>query len=91
MKGRGSAVRLKMLKCRRCESEALLALACLGSEDHVVYRCRECGFLFSPPEGERRAPGVLASSAPQDAEEARRRLDRIAAVRTRHGRYGSAG
>lgn len=40
------------LNCRRCGSEALLELARLAGEDHTVYRCRDCGFLFSPPESE---------------------------------------
>ena len=75
-----------MLNCRRCQSEALLELACLGSDDHVVYRCRDCGFLFSPPDGNGRAPSALASPPPQDAEQARRRLERIAAVRPQRTR-----
>ena len=91
LKGRRGAARSGMLKCRRCESEALLALACLGSDDHVVYRCRDCGFLFSPPDGEGRAPGVLESRMPQDGGESGRRLERVAAVYPRRRRDGSEG
>ena len=54
-----------VLNCRRCESEALLELARLAGSDHTVYRCRDCGFLFSPPEGEgsaaARGPGIEPS------------------------------
>ena len=52
-----------MLNCRRCRSEALLELARLAGGDHTVYRCRDCGFLFSPPEGEEsaRSPGIEPS------------------------------
>lgn len=39
-----------VLNCRRCGSEALLELARLAGDDHTVYRCRDCGFLFSPPD-----------------------------------------
>ena len=39
------------LNCRRCGSEELLELARLAGDDHAVYRCRDCGFLFSPPDG----------------------------------------
>ena len=72
-----------MLNCRRCKSEKLLELGRLEGADHSVYRCRDCGFLFSPPEVEGLPPGVARSVSPQDTEEAQRRLERIAAVRRR--------
>ena len=50
-----------VLNCRRCGSEALLELARLQGGDHTVYRCRNCGFLFSPPDGSTRAPGIEPS------------------------------
>ena len=52
------------LNCRRCGSEALLELARLAGEDHTVYRCRDCGFLFSPPDEAavaERSPGIEPS------------------------------
>ncbi len=52
------------LNCRRCGSEALLELARLAGEDHTVYRCRDCGFLFSPPDeaaAAARSPGIEPS------------------------------
>lgn len=72
-----------MLNCRRCQSEALLQLGRLEGVDHPVYRCRTCWFLFSPPEVEGLPPGVAPAATPQSPEEARRRLERIAAVRRR--------
>lgn len=53
-----------MLQCRRCQSAALLELARLEGADHTVYRCRACGFLFSPPDGaaRRNAPAPAAAS-----------------------------
>lgn len=39
-----------MLNCRRCGSQMLIELGRLNGSDHPVYRCRLCGFLFSPPE-----------------------------------------
>ncbi|MCY3693053.1 MAG: hypothetical protein OXI54_11495 [Chloroflexota bacterium] len=49
------------LNCRRCGSEALLELARLAGADHTVYRCRDCGFLFSPPDGSARGPEIEQS------------------------------
>ena len=34
--------------CRRCPSADLIALEVFHPEDYPVYRCRRCGFLFSP-------------------------------------------
>ena len=55
-----------VLNCRRCGSEALLELARLAGDDHTVYRCRDCGFLFSPPDetaaaAARGGPGIEPS------------------------------
>ena len=41
-----------MLNCRRCQGKRLIELGRLNGSDHPVYRCRHCGFLFSPPEQE---------------------------------------
>ena len=85
-----------MLNCRRCKSEKLLELVRLEGEDHAVYRCRDCGFLFSPPEVEGLPPGVgpWAFDSPEEAEEAQRQIERVAAVRRRRSagrRRPSAG
>ena len=37
------------LACRRCESPHLILLEKKRPDDNDVYRCRECGYLFSPP------------------------------------------
>ncbi len=72
-----------MLICRRCNSDRLLQLARLDGEDHSVYRCRDCGFLFSPPAGYAHGANVIAAPTPDGPEEARRRLAQVAAVRSR--------
>ena len=60
-----------------------MQLGRLEGVDHPVYRCKDCGFLFSPPEVEGVPPGVAPATPPQNPEEAQRRLERIAAVRRR--------
>ena len=40
---------LRKHECRRCLSSRLLILEKKRQEDNEVYRCRECGYLFSPP------------------------------------------
>ena len=72
-----------MLICRRCNSDRLLELARLDGGDHWVYRCRDCGFLFSPPEGHVAGENVIPAPTPDGPEEARRRLAELAAVRPR--------
>jgi DNA-directed RNA polymerase subunit RPC12/RpoP len=37
------------LYCRRCSSPHLLRLEKKLPQDNEVFRCQECGFLFSPP------------------------------------------
>ena len=51
------ALEVYVLNCRRCDSEALLELVRLDGQDHTVYRCRNCGFLFSPPDGVAQSTG----------------------------------
>ena len=36
------------MHCRRCLSHRLLQLDKKLPSDHNVFRCQECGFLFSP-------------------------------------------
>ena len=72
-----------MLNCRRCNSDRLLELARLAGEDHWVYRCRDCGFLFSPPAGYVAGENVIPAPTPDGPEEARRRLAELASVRPR--------
>ena len=82
-----------MLNCRRCRSALLLALTRLGENDHTVYRCRSCGFLFSPPDGGgggdgdddggdgRAAPsGIIPSAPPLSALDVRQRQRAAAAA-----------
>ena len=40
------------MRCRRCDSTNLIALDKRLTTDNLVLRCRECGFLFSPPAKE---------------------------------------
>ena len=40
---------LRKTECRRCLSSRLLILGKRRKEDNDVYRCRDCGYLFSPP------------------------------------------
>ena len=75
-----------MLICRRCNSDRLLELARLDGEDHTVYRCLDCGFLFSPPDGLAGGANVQPAAAPINPTEARRRLASVAAVRRRPSR-----
>lgn len=80
-----------MLNCRRCRSAVLLALTRLGENDHTVYRCRSCGFLFSPPDGDgdgdagggdgRAAPsGIIPAAPPLSAVDVRQRQRAAAAA-----------
>ena len=74
-----------MLHCRRCQSDALLKLERLDGQDHTVYRCRDCGFLFSPPDESAGSAAVPIAPSPlqPDGEAARRRHARVAAIRPR--------
>ena len=63
-----------MLNCRRCQGMTLLELARLGRGDHTVFRCRTCGFLFSPPDTDlqgRYGVDVLPSAPPRKSAELR--------------------
>ena len=55
-----------MLICRRCRGQRLVELGRLHGSDHPIYRCRDCGFLFSPPDADRRTPhnATVRPSAP---------------------------
>ena len=67
----------KLNTSRRCYGKRLLELARLDGGDHPVYRCRWCGFLFSPPERDVMSThdaDVERSSPPRDAEAVGRRL-----------------
>jgi transposase-like protein len=37
-----------LLGCRRCSSFKLVQLDKKSPQDNDVFRCQECGFLFSP-------------------------------------------
>ena len=75
-----------MLICRRCESEFLLELVRLDGSDHTVYRCRSCGFLFSPPDAASGVPGTAVSPLLPDGGAARSRREWVAAIRPRRDR-----
>ena len=51
------------MRCRRCDSTNLIALDKRLTTDNLVLRCRECGFLFSPPARETREAPVPTRSA----------------------------
>lgn len=36
------------MTCRRCQSQRLIVLEKKLPGDNEVYRCRDCGYLFSP-------------------------------------------
>jgi len=36
------------MRCRRCNSIRLIRLDKKSSQDNDVFRCQECGYLFSP-------------------------------------------
>ena len=36
------------MACRRCNGSRLIRLDKRVEEDHDVYRCGECGYIFSP-------------------------------------------
>lgn len=38
------------MRCRRCPSPDLIPLDRLQPADHQIYRCRRCGYLFSPAD-----------------------------------------
>ena len=72
--------------CRRCNSNRLLELVRLDGADHTVYRCRDCGFLFSPPEQDvpdADRQNIAPSLPPESPDAARRRMLAVAAVRRR--------
>ena len=49
--------------CRRCPSADLIALEVFRPQDYPVYRCRRCGFLFSPGPAAADAAAAPESSA----------------------------
>ena len=53
------------MHCRRCDSANLITLERRLATDNLVLRCRECGFLFSPPARKaREAPAPTRSALP---------------------------
>ena len=61
-----------MLNCRRCQGKRLIELGRLNGSDHPVYRCRLCGFLFSPPEQDLQAGHDAEVERSQPNPESRR-------------------
>lgn len=52
------------MRCRRCLSPHLRPLARASPQDHHVFRCQECSFIFSPPDP-LEAESLPAPSAPE--------------------------
>jgi len=44
------------LHCRRCQSLRLIPLEKKQQNDNDVFRCQECGYIFSPPNGPAEGP-----------------------------------
>ncbi|MCI0786216.1 MAG: hypothetical protein J4O09_07855 [Chloroflexi bacterium] len=49
------------MRCRRCRSPRLLQLDKKLPQDNSVFRCQECGFLFSPATGQAGNPSVMGA------------------------------
>ena len=52
--------------CRRCGFRRLIKLKKMLVDDHDVYRCGECGYIFSPPaaDSEEDISGFSQTDAP---------------------------
>ena len=44
-------------RCRRCRYRRLIKLQKMRDDDHDVYRCAECGYIFSPPQEKEQGAG----------------------------------
>ncbi len=44
-------------RCRRCRHRRLIKLQKMRDDDHDVYRCAECGYIFSPPPDQEQDAG----------------------------------
>ncbi len=49
------------MRCRRCHSSRLLQLDKTFPQDNSVFRCQECGFLFSPATAQAGTPNDLGA------------------------------
>ncbi len=49
--------------CRRCQSTRLIPLLKKQRDDNDVFRCQECGFIFSPPALAGRSSGLPRTTA----------------------------
>jgi len=45
------------LNCRRCQSPRLIPLEKKQQDDNDVYRCQDCGYIFSPAGAPQAAAG----------------------------------
>ena len=54
-----------MLQCRRCLSAKLIPLSKGAAGDNLVFRCAECGFLFSPAAAPVGANSQAGQSSPR--------------------------
>ena len=55
------------MTCRRCPSQRLIALEKKLPGDNEVYRCRDCGYLFSPGPSRPAALTTAMEVAPASA------------------------
>ncbi len=62
------ARRWSALYCRRCCSPHLLRLEKKLPQDNEVFRCQECGFLFSPSGPDRSFPAGEEGPESRQAE-----------------------
>ncbi len=69
------------LRCRRCDSRRLILLEKKHPEDNNIYRCQECGFLFSPPEAAQIKSGLNSEALGEITE-----LPRTAPMRSGYAR-----
>ncbi len=70
------------MRCRRCDSTRLIRLDKKCSQDNDVFRCQECGFLFSPATP---ADTLLQRNEPGDREKAVSLLEESLAISSELG------
>ena len=49
-------------RCRRCRYRKVIKLQKMRDDDHDVYRCAECGYIFSPPPDREQSAGTGSHS-----------------------------
>ena len=60
------------MRCRRCDSIWVFRLSLLYPQDNPIFRCRDCGLLFSPGDLARDEDAAGAPPEPvRESEEGR--------------------